>query len=77
MSTIFATSRFFGIILTGLIITSCSGGTSSNTGSGGTSSNTGSGGTSSNTGNCQFPDDIAADGSRCGNRAASVRPGGN
>lgn len=27
-------------------------------------------------GNCQYPTDIAADGSRCGNRAASVRPGG-
>lgn len=34
------------------------------------------GGTSSN-GNCQTPDDIAADGSRCGGRAASARPGGN
>ncbi len=59
MSTIFATSRLLGIILIGLIITSCSGGTSSNTS------------------NCQNPDDRAADGSRCGNRAASVRPGGN
>src|SRR5947209_840792 len=28
------------------------------------------------TGPCQNPDDRAADGSRCGNRAASVRPGG-
>ncbi len=27
-------------------------------------------------GPCQNPDDRAADGSRCGNRAASVRPGG-
>lgn len=27
-------------------------------------------------GNCNYPDDIAADGSRCGGRAASVRPGG-
>ena len=28
------------------------------------------------TGKCNVPSDIAADGSRCGNRAASVRPGG-
>ena len=28
------------------------------------------------TGTCLYPSDIAADGSRCGNRAASVRPGG-
>lgn len=27
-------------------------------------------------GPCMYPDDIAADGSRCGDRAASVRPGG-
>ena len=27
-------------------------------------------------GKCNVPSDIAADGSRCGNRAASVRPGG-
>jgi hypothetical protein len=27
-------------------------------------------------GPCRYPDDIAADGSRCGDRAASVRPGG-
>ena len=27
-------------------------------------------------GNCPTPDSIAKDGSRCGNRAASVRPGG-
>ena len=27
-------------------------------------------------GPCRTPDDRAADGSRCGNRAASVRPGG-
>jgi CRISPR/Cas system-associated endoribonuclease Cas2 len=27
-------------------------------------------------GPCDYPDDIAADGSRCGDRAASVRPGG-
>lgn len=27
-------------------------------------------------GNCETPEDVAADGSRCGNRAASVRPGG-
>ena len=34
-------------------------------------------GSTSSNGNCQNPDDIAADGSRCGGRAASVRPGGN
>ena len=34
------------------------------------------GGSSSNAG-CQNPDDRASDGSRCGGRAASVRPGGN
>ena len=27
-------------------------------------------------GNCDYPDDRAKDGSRCGDRAASVRPGG-
>jgi hypothetical protein len=27
-------------------------------------------------GNCRYPDDLASDGSRCGGRAASVRPGG-
>lgn len=27
-------------------------------------------------GPCDYPDDIARDGSRCGDRAASVRPGG-
>jgi hypothetical protein len=59
MSTLVSTGKLFGLLLTGLIITSCSGGTSSSAG------------------NCQNPDDIAADGSRCGNRAASVRPGGN
>ncbi|MBU6344782.1 MAG: transmembrane anchored protein [Cyanobacteria bacterium REEB494] len=36
-----------------------------------------SGGTSRNTsGLCDSPSDTAADGSRCGGRAASVRPGG-
>ncbi|MEA5531534.1 hypothetical protein VB638_18500 [Dolichospermum sp. UHCC 0684] len=62
MSTIFSTSRLLGIILTLFIVSSCSVRTSSNT---------------SSSGNCQNPDDIAADGSRCGGRAASVRPGGN
>ncbi|MDB9459223.1 hypothetical protein PN473_12550 [Dolichospermum circinale CS-545/17] len=57
MPTIFSTRKLLGIILIGLIVTSCSGGTSSNT--------------------CQNPDDRASDGSRCGGRAASVRPGGN
>ncbi|MCE2720392.1 MAG: hypothetical protein ACK57R_09385 [Dolichospermum sp.] len=60
MPTIFSTRKLLGIILIGLIVTSCSGGTSSNT-----------------SGNCQNPDDRASDGSRCGGRAASVRPGGN
>ncbi|MTJ36722.1 transmembrane anchored protein [Dolichospermum sp. UHCC 0260] len=50
------------MILTLFIVSSCSVRTSSNT---------------SSSGNCQNPDDIAADGSRCGGRAASVRPGGN
>ncbi|MDD1414167.1 transmembrane anchored protein [Dolichospermum sp. ST_con] len=59
MSTFVLTGKLFALLLTGLIITSCSEGTSSSTG------------------NCQNPDDRAADGSRCGNRAASVRPGGN
>lgn len=27
-------------------------------------------------GNCTYPSDQAADGSRCGDRASSVRPGG-
>ena len=27
-------------------------------------------------GSCDYPDDVARDGSRCGNRAASVKPGG-
>jgi hypothetical protein len=31
------------------------------------------GSASSRTGNCQNPNDIAADGTRCGNRAASVQ----
>ncbi|MFM6265657.1 MAG: hypothetical protein ACKPJH_01275 [Dolichospermum sp.] len=79
MSSVLSTQRIFVTVIICLMITSCSGGTSSNTsGSGGTSSNTsGSGGTSSNTsGRCNSPDDKAADGSRCGGRAASVRPGG-
>ncbi|MFM6825178.1 MAG: hypothetical protein ACKPKT_03675 [Dolichospermum sp.] len=79
MSSVLSTQRIFVTVIICLMITSCSGGTSSNTsGSGGTSSNTsGSGGTSSNTsGRCNSPDDRAADGSRCGGRAASVRPGG-
>ncbi len=60
MPSIFSTCKLVGIILTGLIVTSCGGGTSSNT-----------------AGNCQNPNDRASDGSRCGGRAASVRPGGN
>lgn len=42
--------------------------------SGGGSSRASSGGSSS--GNCDNPNDRAADGSICGDRAASVRPGG-
>lgn len=79
MSSVLSTQRIFVTVIICLMITSCSGGTSSNTSdSGGTSSNTsGSGGTSRNTsGRCNSPDDRAADGSRCGARAASVRPGG-
>ncbi|MFM6023026.1 MAG: hypothetical protein ACKPER_08895, partial [Dolichospermum sp.] len=77
MSSVLSTQRIFVTVIICLMITSCSGGTSSNTsgsggtssntsGSGGTSSNTsGSGGTSSNTsGRCNSPDDRAADGSR-------------
>ena len=48
-------------VLISLLLISCTGGTSSN----------------SSSGKCQFSDDIASDGSRCGGRAASVRPGGN
>ena len=48
-------------VLVSLLLVSCTGGTSSN----------------STSDNCQFPDDRASDGSRCGGRAASVRPGGN
>jgi hypothetical protein len=46
MLRIFSTHRLFGFLLVGLMITSCGGGTSSNTpsGGGGTSSNTSSGG---------------------------------
>ncbi|WP_416667877.1 hypothetical protein [Egbenema bharatensis] len=36
----------------------------------------GEGGGSSGGGNCNTPGDTAADGSRCGGRAASERPGG-
>jgi hypothetical protein len=51
MLRIFSTHRLFGFLLIGLMITSCGGGTSSNTPSTGTSSKTsdGGGGTSSNT----------------------------
>ncbi|MFM6341718.1 MAG: hypothetical protein ACKPGP_13800 [Dolichospermum sp.] len=77
MSSVLSTQRIFVTVIICLMITSCSGGTSSNTSGGGTSSNTSGGGTSSNTsGRCNSPDDRAADGSRCGGRAASVRPGG-
>jgi uncharacterized membrane protein YgcG len=44
--------------------------------SGGSSSGSSSGNGGSSSGNCNNPDDIAADGSRCGDRAASVRAGG-
>ena len=49
MLRIFSTHRLFGFLLIGLMITSCGGGTSSNTPSTGTSSKTSSGGTSSET----------------------------
>lgn len=41
-----------------------------------TAANTASGGGGSGGGNCANPGDTAADGSQCGGRAASVRPGG-
>jgi hypothetical protein len=44
-------------------------------GSGGRVSS-GSGGGEGSSGPCNSPDDRASDGSRCGGRAASVRPGG-
>ncbi|MFM6073880.1 MAG: hypothetical protein ACKPGN_08140 [Dolichospermum sp.] len=59
MSSVLSTQRIFVTVIICLMITSCSGGTSSNT-----------------SGRCNSPDDRAADGSRCGGRAASVRPGG-
>ncbi|MEN9519184.1 MAG: hypothetical protein RLZZ381_1772 [Cyanobacteriota bacterium] len=34
-------------------------------------------GESSSNEQCRYPDDLASDGSRCGDRAASVRPGGD
>lgn len=48
---------------------------SSNSSYGGASYNRFSGGGTS-TGRCNTPNDIASDGSRCGGRAASERPGG-
>ena len=59
---VFTSLLFASFLLT--ITTSCTGGVSRSS-------------SSSSDGNCQFPDDRAADGSRCGDRAASVRPGGN
>ena len=47
MLRIFSTHRLFGFLLTGLMITSCGGGTSSNTSSGGGGTNSGGGGTNS------------------------------
>jgi uncharacterized membrane protein YgcG len=43
---------------------------------GGSGSGGSSGGGSSGGGHCQFASDIASDGSRCGGRASSERPGG-
>ena len=40
------------------------------------SSGSSGGSSSSASGPCQFPDDIADNGTRCGDRAASERPGG-
>ena len=50
MLRIFSTHRLFGFLLVGLMITSCGGGTSSNTPSTGTSSNTSDGGGGTNSG---------------------------
>jgi hypothetical protein len=50
MLRIFSTHRLFGFLLIGLMITSCGGGTSSNTPSTGTSSNTSDGGGGTNSG---------------------------
>ncbi|MFO5440031.1 MAG: hypothetical protein ACLBM4_15545 [Dolichospermum sp.] len=47
MLRIFSTHRLFTFLLTGLMITSCGGGTSSNTSSGGGGTNSGGGGTNS------------------------------
>ncbi|MCW9680676.1 hypothetical protein FJR41_007635 [Dolichospermum planctonicum UHCC 0167] len=47
MLRIFSTHRLFAFLLTGLMITSCGGGTSSNTSSGGGGTNSGGGGTNS------------------------------
>jgi hypothetical protein len=57
MLNLFSAHKLLGVILSGLIVTSCSGNISSNV--------------------CQNPSDRASDGSLCGGRAASVRPGGN
>lgn len=54
--------------------TSDAGGSSTSSSGSSTSSRSSSSGSSS--GNCDTPDDIAADGSRCGERAASARAGG-
>ncbi|MBE9219452.1 hypothetical protein [Dolichospermum flos-aquae] len=47
MLRIFSTHRLFAFLLTGLMITSCGGNTSSNTSSGGGGTNSGGGGTNS------------------------------
>lgn len=51
-------------------------GGSSTSSSSSSSSSSRSSSSGSSSGNCDTPDDIAADGSRCGERAASVRAGG-
>jgi hypothetical protein len=58
------------VISLAFLIVSCSGNASSR------SNGSGGSGGSSASGRCQNPDDRASDGSRCGGRSSSSRPGG-
>jgi len=58
-----------------VVVAAPSGGGGGSTSSGSVSSGGGGGGGSSS-GSCNNPSDTASDGSRCGGRAASARPGG-
>lgn len=51
------------VVFSSTLLTACTGEVSSSSGN--------------SDGNCRIPSDRAADGSRCGDRAASVRPGGD